>query len=414
MLFVPNLALKLVFLPVREAAALLDRYAVVENVIDILYNDDRTASILPSLSLQSGYGLSYGLSASHTNLFGHAEEGALKAKFGGIYLQGYEASLKGDHIGGSHVWTNAVLRYEYKPALWFQGIGDPAADSAGAGLADPRVTAIATRYRQQRFLASVGAGYSVGDVPITKVGPVAIFNHRTFGPEAHEFAEPSIEEAYDTALIQGFDDTLNLVELDLSFVHDSRPKRALPATGTYVEAFAGGLLPTERYAFWHTGLEVAQYFDLYRGNRVLVLRAAIDAVTGPRSKIPFTELPRLGGSSTLRGYLYDRFRDRVAVVATAEYRYPVHQLVSGALFVDAGQIAGDMAGLGPLSQWKVSPGFGLLLHAPESDRHTPDDKGAVDDTRPSLLGVEVAYGEGLTIIFSTDPLRAFSKREKEL
>jgi len=76
----------------------------------------------------------------------------------------------------------------------------------------------------------------------------------------------------------------------------------------------------------------------------------------------------------------------------------VHESVSGALFVDAGQVAGNLDELERLSHWKLSPGGGFIVHG---------DKDVI-------LSLQVAYGEDLVVVFSTDPVRAFSKREKEL
>jgi hypothetical protein len=401
LLFVPNLALKIAFLPVNALAVVLERHAVVEHTIDLLYNDERTAAILPALSSQTGYGFSYGVTAFHEDLFGHDEELSAKAKYGGLYLQGYQVAFNGDHVGGSSVWIDSAVRYEHKPALLFHGIGDPPSGTGDGTLLDPRAASIATRFRQERFLGLLGAGLSVGRSPVTKLGPTAVFNHRVFGPEQRDFDEPSLETVYDTALVPGFDERLNLLELSFGVVHDSRPRKALPPSGTYFEAFAGGVVPIDEYSFFHGGVELAQHFDLYKQTRVLVLRAALEGVGGEREAIPFTELSRLGGSQTLRGYVQDRYRDRVAAVATAEYRYPIHAMLAGAVFVDVGEVGSDLGDLfnpGPFSDWKLGGGGGFILHGD-------------DDV---IVSLELAYGEAFTLLFSTDPLRAFSKRELQL
>jgi hypothetical protein len=96
-LAVPRFALKLVFFPVQATVQLLDRYAVIEEVEDVLYNDERTGGIVPKLSIDSYFGPSVGLKAFHEDLGGHDEYGSASALFGGIYnfaaqvfqLQGY-------------------------------------------------------------------------------------------------------------------------------------------------------------------------------------------------------------------------------------------------------------------------------------------------------------------------------------
>jgi outer membrane protein assembly factor BamA len=86
------------------------------------------------------------------------------------------------------------------------------------------------------------------------------------------------------------------------------------------------------------GVDALRYINLYRGDRVLLLRAYAEAVTGPLDEIPFTDLPRLGGPLMLRGYHRDRFRDRIALLGTGEYAFPIGELMSGFLFLDAGRV----------------------------------------------------------------------------
>ena len=109
----------------------------------------------------------------------------------------------------------------------------------------------------------------------------------------------------------------------------------------------------------------------------------------------------LGCVHDLRGYLSDRFRDKLAAVATAEYRYPIHELLSGKLFVDAGDVGrtyDDLFGPGPFERWEVGAGGGFLLHSKDS----------------ILLSVDVAYGDQLTVFFTTAPLEFFHNRSQQL
>ena len=120
-------------------------------------------------------------------------------------------------------------------------------------------------------------------------------------------------------------------------------------------------------------------------------------VEGDDSEIPFSELPRLGGPNRLRGYPLDRFRDEKAAVGTVEYHYPIHQFVAGALYVDVGKVAksyGDFLN----SNWKVGGGGGFIVRSRDNQ----------------LFTFDIAYGEGVQFHLTTDPLRAFSKRDSEL
>jgi len=66
-------------------------------------------------------------------------------------------------------------------------------------------------------------------------------------------------------------------------------------------------------------------------------------VSGTHGELPFWALPNLGGSDTLRGYLGDRFTDRAAWHASAEWRLWVFS--RGYAFTDAIRI--ERLGLAP-------------------------------------------------------------------
>lgn len=402
LLFLPKVVLEVVFTPLEILLAGIDRNKVIPRVIDFFYFDDaHTAGWHPTIGAETGYGFTYGATVFHNDLMGHDESLSAAASFGGRYVQSYEAVFEGDRVGGSHVWLETRARYELQPATLFFGYGSQG-KSAPPGNLGPRDANTAVRFRQERALGLLRLGTAVGNEgDLTKLGGTAIYNHRVFGSERRSFPEPSIETVYDTAKIPGFDEHLNLLELDANLVRDTRDTAGLASSGTYFELLGGGLLPLNHFQYWHYGGEITQYFDLYRKTRVLVFRAAVEGVAGNEDEIPFVDMPRLGGAQDLRGYLADKFRDKVAAVGTIEYRYPIHELLSGKLFLDAGDVGRDFDDLfspGPFEHWKVGGGGGLLLHSK-------------DDV---ILSLDVAYGDQLTVFFTTAPLEFFHNRSKQL
>jgi hypothetical protein len=403
LLFVPKVVFHLVFFPIQALLTVVDRHHVVPRVRDFFYFDRaHTAGFYPSVALESGYGFSYGVGVFHNDAFGHGEELVASGRFGGRYLQAYQLLLEADRMGGSRLWFESRVRYEFQPATLFHGLGDPGETSVIPAGLGPRDASIATRFRQERFLGLLRLGGTLGTPgDLTKIGGTAIYNHRVFGPEERRFDEPSIETVYDTSRLPGFGDRVNTVEIDANLVRDTREGGPLASSGTYLELIAGGVLPVDRYRYGHFGAELAQYINLYRRTRVLVLRGAVEGVVGHEDRIPFVELPRLGGVQNLRGYVADRFRDKLAAVATVEYRYPIHELLAGALFVDAGHVGrtpNELFAFDALKRWRLDAGGGLLLHTRES----------------MLLGLDVAYGDGLTVFFTTAPIEFFHHRERQL
>jgi hypothetical protein len=395
-LAVPRYALKIVFFPIRETIRFVDEHAIVEKVEDVLYNDARTAAILPTFSVDSSLGPTFGVKAFHEDLAGHDEYASAEAKFGGMYKLATQLLFRADHFGGSRLWLESVARFESEPGMLFQGIGHGAPEESGSGLG-AREAAVATRFSQQRFLNLQRAGITFGQPgEMLQVGTTGIYTVRDFGAKQRG-SEPSIEQVYDTTRLVGFADSVATFETDLNLIVDLRDVAGATASGAYFELFGGYAPRIGDYSFWHHGAELTGYFDLYKRNRVLVLRAVIEGVEGAERDIPFAQLPRLGGPHRLRGYPLDRFRDEKSAVGTVEYHYPIHQYVAGALFVDAGRVErsyGDFLD----EHWKVGAGGGFIFRS--RDRQ--------------LFSFQIAYGEGVQFHLTTDPLRAFSKRETEL
>lgn len=401
-LFPPNLVLKLAALPIRGLAIAIDRYHLIEHTVDLLYNDERTAAVIPGASYQSGYGLSFGGKAFHNDVFGNGEEASISAKYGGLYRQAYRLAFDGDQIAHTPLWIETETDYEAKPALLFFGLGNESKSDSGANLA-AREAAVATRFREDRWVARLTVGTSIGEFDDrSKFGLAGLFNRRHFGGEIRNFPEPSIETVYDTSTIPGFDDGSNVLEVGPVFVYDSRDTEATTSSGVYLDTFGGHTVPVRGGAdFWHYGALFATFVDLYHRSRALSFRALIEGVYGTDEDIPFADLPRLGGPVRLRGYQLDRFRDKIATLGTIEYRYPVHDMVSGELFFEAGRVGSgyqEIFGRDGLADFHYGGGLGFAFH-----------------NRDKLyFKAEVAYGEELLFFLSTDPLRVFRTRHQRL
>lgn len=398
-LALPRLGMRLVLWPVGKTLDLVDRYALAERVKDVLYNDARTAGVVPKLSVDSFFGASVGVKVFHEDLAGHGEYGSIEARFGGLYDSVTQLDFRADRFGGSRLWLQSLTRYDSQPGLLFQGVG--MADTATPSpRADPREASVATRFHEHRLLALLRGGHTWGGPgQRLQLGATGIYNVRDFGPKTAG-DEPSIEAVYDTSRIVGFDERLPIVETDLNFVADTRDVEGSTSSGSYVELFGGRARGAGAgdYEFWHYGAEAVAYFNLYKHNRVLIVRAALEAVDGQEQRIPFSELARLGGPRRLRGYPLDRFRDEKALLTTLEYHYPIHQFIGGAVYADAGRVGRNYSELTDVDGWRTGVGVGLIFRS----------------RLKQFFSVDVSYGDGVQVQLTTDPLRAFAKRDTEL
>ena len=111
--------------------------------------------------------------------------------------------------------------------------------------------------------------------------------------------------------------------------------------------------------------EVRQYLPVgfLPETRRLALRGRLEQA-GPLlggTDVPFYQLPNLGGQTSLRGFRSRRFQDDGSLVLNAEYRYPIWSNVDAAVFVDAGQVFGDVADVrGDRFHWSYGGGLHVL------------------------------------------------------
>ena len=150
-------------------------------------------------------------------------------------------------------------------------------------------------------------------------------------------------------------------------------------------------LNDDRFRFARFLGEVQQYVPLpmFPDSRRLALRARIEKVESlfDGERIPFYDLPGLGGQESLRGFTFDRFVNDGILLLNAEYRYPIWSYLDGLVFVDAGQ---------------AFNGFGDLAH----DRFRWSYGGGVHLLSQRKLGarLEMAHSsEGFALVLTVTP-----------
>ena len=396
LLFLPRLASDLVLWPIVRGAVLAHELHLLGYAERVLYFDRQHLSGWhPTLSFSSRLGPRAGIKVFHDSVFGNQEELEASASFLGGYARAYELALRGDRIGGSRLWLHVRARHETEEVSLFGGVGIVDGSRQGTGL-DPRASNRLSYFGQTRQLGLLQAGYAAGEAGSRiKPGLSLIGNRRRFRPAAKR---EQATEVYDTSRLVGFDGGSTTVEVQANLLADFRNHRGLDSSGTFFEAFGGRAFGLHPYRYWHWGAEALHTIDLFKRTRLLILRAAVEAVAGEAHRIPFSELPRLGGPDRMRGYQEGQFRDRIAVFAGAEYHYPIHRNIHGQLFIDAGTVAPRYSDLVERERWKVGYGAGLLFGGQES----------------ISLRFDVSYGDGVQFFLSSDLARALRDRSELL
>ncbi len=368
LLFVPRWTVWTLAQPVRGAAWAWDRYQLDARTGGVLLATEGAVGLFPVVELESGFGVGAGARLIGRDLFGEQEAATTRAYFGGRVTQSYQlAADTGSRFDPARLELAATVND--RPAERFFGLGNgdvattPPAMPVNALAGD---TAVATRYRRRGGAASLGVRLVLERTLAARLSTGVIV--RRFSDPAELDRDAPITSAYQPASLVGFDrgETTSYSELALTF--DDRQRRdtlseALFSTGWRLSGWAGaGLgLGRDRARYLRYGVWLERSFDLYDGSRVLRLRARGEAVAGRLDRIPFAELAALGGARLLRGYATDRFRDRAAGVATAEYRFQLIDRAAAFLFVNAGRVW-TRVGEATLRGLRLGYGGGVELH----------------------------------------------------
>ncbi len=343
-LWLPRATVKLLAQPVRGALYLDDQHSVAKRVGDEFVTDDGKLALYPTALFETGFGLNIGARGFVKDVFGEGERINVRAGFGGEYrwmvTSGITSGRRFGRVDARIEATHATLDHE-----WFYGIGN----ESDAQMTD------ANRYREE-----IARGYASVAVAL----PAHLRAKATTGiarKEFHEF-DPAAAPMFDG--VPGFRDGSRFLYSELELARDTlrtgHPWDApgMRSTGSSA-AIYGGLERASDVAFVRTGFDLQRYVRLTMRPRVLRLRLGGEAVVGA-DEVPFSELPRLGGNSVLRGYPWGRFRDRIATFGQASYSWAAANWLAPVLFVDAGRV---FSSFDELAAENIHVGFGAGLEA---------------------------------------------------
>ena len=372
-LFVPRWVVWGAFAPMRASLVVLQRNRVRARFIDLFFNDARTFGIVPVARLERFRGVFMGARLVYLDLFDAGGSLSIGAGVGDRLRQQHRLSVETGRLFGPRVVLHGWVEFRVRPRETFAGIGnpqlvfidDPSALPTRFDALHTEDIGVISRYREDRLEWGLAAQYAVTDRLTAQIGHEIL--RKTFD-DAILMNEPYLTTVYDPSTLPGFELGFLQSYSEASFLYSNLRvsnryvPAATPSKGWRVRGYYGlaqVLVPGGRYP--RGGLDVARFFDLHQGNRVLRLRLKVDFVQGSYQEIPFSELPSLGGADFLRGYRNDLFRDRLAALGSAEYTFPIDTRLAAFLFADAGRV---YSGLDALSVQGMRVGFGggLQVH----------------------------------------------------
>ena len=142
---------------------------------------------------------------------------------------------------------------------------------------------------------------------------------------------------------------------------DTRDSYIHPTSGMVLTVEAeGGPESFAANVAYGRGLVMMNVFQLIRPlATILAARVMLEGVAG--SEIPVQMLARVGGTKTLRGYVQDRYLDRVSGIVNVELRFPILWRFGGIVGIDAGKVWPDPGSM-DLTEIPTSPVIGLRFY----------------------------------------------------
>ena len=369
-LFIPKLAIELVIAPFRGLVWADDRYALVDRYYSTFFNADRTIGLYPTATYESGFGASLGARFTDSNLFGEHEQLSLQATTGAItgevYWEGALFSMRsGDRIS-QWLQLGVEANFDQRPADPFYGIGNGNIVAVPPATAiDPRTdtTAVPTNNRyQEARVAVVGAVHAPHHFQILGLGSLTDLRF------ARSTTGPPIDQVYDPVDLVGFLSGVEHAYGELEVRWDTRRRASrwepvdVHSAGSLISAFAGRVHRLNGGSdYTRYGVELQHYWRLAKGPRLIAARFRTEAVSGSLDVVPFAELPALGGADFLRGYNFERFRDRVTAFGSLQYEWSISNLANAYVFADVGRVYSSYSEL-TTDGMRLGFGVGVSVH----------------------------------------------------
>jgi len=178
---------------------------------------------------------------------------------------------------------------------------------------------------------------------------------------------PSIETLYNGVTAPG-------LFIDTSYIHsqgtaaiDWRFSPGYTRTGGYYGVTIHDYADRDKdFSFRRLDYDLIQHVPIMRETWVLSFRGRVQSILGDDDRVPYYLLPYLGSGTTLRGYPTGRFRDRHALLTSAEFRWvPSRLALDMAIFYDAGKVANRREDL-DFNDLTTDWGVGIRFHGPSA------------------------------------------------
>lgn len=312
---------------------------------DFLTNEDGTRKVRPIFNPAGGAGATF----SQANLFKPGMTFRARASFSQRTRRSLLADLSDRSFFGRSSGLHLTCIDMRKPDEDFFGIGNTSDTAKSGNYLEEEISLEGTFLLRAGRSTFFGFGMGYSDIAIE---------------DGRDPTRPTLDSVFVAATIPGTAGA-RMWSAAAKFYHDSRNEAGHPTRGAeyYAAASFSKQISGNDLGFFKYTVDIRRYFELFY-RRVLAVRARAEITDdmGLR-EVPFFRLPGLGGEDLLRGFRPVRFRDDDLAFVSAEYRFPIHGMVSATLFFEEGRVFQNMVKDFVLSDWNYSYGGGFRLRA---------------------------------------------------
>ena len=351
LLFVPRTFVRIAVFASTSTASFFENQQVVPRTRELLESEDGAVRIVPTLSLGSGLRPDVGARVSTKR-------------------RGFSSMVRGDFLGldqyelegrllqafGTNEHTQIGIEgFQQRSLGGYSGVGPvPTRDDRNAYLPGKLGTAASYLQQRERIIATFGARVAVDYELLLS----SSFQRRTVSDS------PVDSNTFNTTFVPGSVPGANArserIYNEVAVRRDTRAVRGPPAAGLLIEVY-GGASNDVHGTFapaLHSGGRVAWFLSILRKTSILSPRLQLDVVSPLGNKgLPFLEYAYASG---FRGE--DGRTDRVAALASLDYRWQLRTYIAARVFFDATTVAPTIPRL-DVTHLAWATGVGIDLHS---------------------------------------------------
>lgn len=356
-LYVPRVAVDLLFLTSGAAAGLLDDEQVIPRLEDTFYTSDHAIGVFPTAFVETGFNPNIGARMiASTGDFA----ATLRAGYGGQDANVVESRMRTTLASPFPGALSLEALHDRRTGLGYVGLGaTPETDPRNVFQPDTSMRAGAYREVRERIIGNFGFR-PFGDAELL----FSTSYRRRRIDDAPDTGEGALSRVFVSDQLPGSQRLNRTTYSEFAVRYDTRPHRGAPTSGWMIEGYTGtlrGLTDADGDGVTLGG-RGALFIPIYRRSNILSPRIALDTIQPSDSaRFPFLEY---AAPADFRGI--DPRRDRIAAVASLDYRWVIMKYVASRIFMDASTVAEDFPSL-DLHTLRYAWGMGMDLHSSSTE-----------------------------------------------